>query len=100
MRITVEYYAMDEDGARSVCDVPDDALLAPAGPEALAAALPLAAATLPRPVAVGDVVQVDGRRFFMGTMGPQPVPDEYVPSLSDMLTGVPSIAPSTHHLGK
>jgi hypothetical protein len=96
MTLTIELYARDEAGTPVTCTVPDASL--PAGAALgvqIAHALELVVPHPPRAVEVGDIVIVDGMRYFITARGLQPVPPDYRPTLSDLLIGFADVQPDT-----
>jgi hypothetical protein len=94
MTLTIELYACNESGTPVTCTVPDASL--PAGAALgvqIARALERVAPHLPRAVEVGDIVVVDGARYFITARGLQAVPVDYRPSLSDLLIGFADVQP-------
>jgi len=92
MTFTIELYACNEPGTPVACTVPDASL--PAGAALgvrLARALELVATRLPRTVEAGDIVVVDGARYFVTARGVQAVPADYRPTLDDLLVGFPDV---------
>jgi hypothetical protein len=92
MTLTIELYACDEPGTPVTCTVPDASL--PAGAALtlrIAHALGLVATRLPRPIDIGDIVVVDGARYFVTAHGLQGVPPDYRPTLADLLIGRPDV---------
>ncbi len=92
MNLTIELYPCDESGTPVSCTVPDTSLPAGAAISArLARALELIRTRLPRAVEAGDIVVVDGVRYFVTTRGFQSVPADYRPTLDDLLAGFPDV---------
>ncbi|MBI4542745.1 MAG: hypothetical protein HY705_06920 [Gemmatimonadetes bacterium] len=92
MTLTIELYACSEPGTPVACTVPDASL--PAGVAfgaRLARALELVATRLPRALQAGDIVVVDGARYFVTARGVQAVPADYRPTLDDLLVGFPDV---------
>lgn len=92
MTLTIELYACNEPGTPVACTVPDASL--PAGVTfgaQLARVLEFVATRLPRAVEPGDIVIVDGARYFVTTRGFQTVPADYRPTLDDLLVGYPDV---------
>jgi hypothetical protein len=92
MTLTIELYACSEPGTPVACTIPDASLPAGAALSVrLARALELVATRLPRAVEAGDLVIVDGARYFVTTRGFQAVPADYRPTLDDLLVGYPDV---------
>jgi len=92
MTFTIELYACNEPGTPVACAVPDASLPASATLNVrLARALELVATCLPRAVEAGDIVVVDGARYFVTALGLQAVPADYRPTLDDLLVGFPDV---------
>ena len=92
MNLTIELYGGDEPGTPVACTVPDALLPADASPVVqLTRALELVQARLPRAVEAGDIVAVDGTRYFVTPNGFQAVPADYRPTLADLLVGFPDV---------
>ena len=92
MTFTIELYACNEPGTAVACTVPDASL--PAGVSLgvrISRALELAATGLPRAVEAGDIVVVDGARYFITAHGLQAVPVDYRPTLADLMVGRPDV---------
>lgn len=92
MTLTIELYACNEPGTPVACAVPDTSLPASAALSVrLARALGLVATLLPRALEAGDIVVVDGQRYFVTARGVQAVPADYRPTLDDLLVGFPGV---------
>lgn len=92
MTFTIELYACNEPGTSVPCTVPDASLLAGVALSVqIARALDLVASRLPRAVEAGDIVIVDGARYFVTARGLQAVPADYRPTLDDLLVGFPDV---------
>lgn len=92
MNLTIELYGGDEPGTPVACTVPDALLPADASLAVrLARALELVQARLPRAVEAGDIVVVNGARYFVTAQGFQAVPADYQPTLADLLVGFPDV---------
>ena len=91
MTLTIELYACSEPGTPVACSVPDVSLPAGVLSARLTRALELVAPCLPRAVEAGDIVVVDGARYFVTARGFQPVPADYRPTLDDLLVGFPGL---------
>jgi hypothetical protein len=92
MNLTIELYPCDESGAPLSGTVPDASLPADATFDVrLARTLELVRGRLPRAVEAGDIVVVDGTRYFVTTRGFRAVPADYRPTLGDLLVGFPSV---------
>jgi len=92
MTLTIELYARNEPGTPVACTVPEASLPAGAALSVrLARALELVATRLPRAVEAGDIVIVEGTRYFVTARGFQAVPADYRPTLGDLLVGFPDL---------
>ncbi len=92
MTLTIELYARNEPGTPVACTVPDASLPAGAALSVLLArAIELIRTRLPRAVEHGDIVVVDGVRYFVTARGFQGVPADYRPTLDDLLVGRPDL---------
>ena len=92
MTFTIELYACNEPGTPVACAVPDAWLPASAALNVrLARALELVATCLPRAVEAGDIVVVDGARYFVTALSLHAVPADYRPTLDDLLIGFPDV---------
>src|SRR5206468_11265761 len=92
MRFSVAPYPCNKPGTPVACAVPDASLPASATLNVrLARALELVATRLPRAVEAGDIVVVDGARYFVTARGLQVVPADYRPTLDDLLVGFPDV---------
>ncbi len=92
MTLTIELYARNEPATPVACTVPDASLPTGAALSVrLACALELVTTRLPRAVEAGDIVVVDGARYFVTARGLQAVPADYRPTLDDLLVGYPDV---------